>query len=166
MGDDSRTTWTTTPFLEGYVVTRRTNATTDTTISYGEHAGLAGPRHVAQVFGILDLVDGEKEIAPGVKVVPTPGHTRHHQSVLVENRSAPPLLFLGDVVPTSIHVKLPFIMAYDLDVVATLESKRKVLGRAIDEQWIVAFGHDAEIKAAHLRYDDKGQVAITDTVAI
>ena len=33
--------------------------------------------------GLLQLVDGETEIAPGVRVIPTPGHTAGHQSILV-----------------------------------------------------------------------------------
>src|SRR5262249_50723985 len=61
---------------------------------------------------LLQLVDGESEFAPGVRVIPTPGHTAHHQSVLIDDGHGHKLLFLGDVVPTSLHVRLPFIMAY------------------------------------------------------
>jgi glyoxylase-like metal-dependent hydrolase (beta-lactamase superfamily II) len=104
--------------------------------------------------GLLELVDGEAEVATGVRVVPTPGHTSGHQSVLVDG-GAEKALFLGDVVPTSVHVKLPFIMAYDLDVVGTLESKRRVLGRAVDGEWLVLFGHDRR-HGARLGRDDHG----------
>jgi glyoxylase-like metal-dependent hydrolase (beta-lactamase superfamily II) len=122
-----------------------------------------GPLDEAQ---LLQLVDGEAEVAAGVRVIPTPGHTAHHQSVLIDDGQGHKALFLGDVVPTSLHVKLPFIMAYDLDVVGTLETKRRILGRAIDERWLVIFGHDKDLQAGYLGYDAKGQITVTERSAI
>ncbi len=116
--------------------------------------------------GLLQLVDGETEIAPGIRVVPTPGHTAHHQSILVDDGAGHKLLFLGDVVPTSLHLRLPFIMAYDLDVVATLETKRRLLARASEERWLLVFGHDVETRAGYLGRDAKGQLAITEPVTL
>ncbi len=115
---------------------------------------------------LLQLVDGECEFAPGVRVIPTPGHTAHHQSVLIDDGHGHKALFLGDVVPTSIHVKLPFIMAYDLDVVGTLETKRRILGRAIDERWLVVFGHDKDLSAGYLGRDAKGNIAVVERAPI
>ncbi len=119
-----------------------------------------------EAAGMLQLVDGEAEVAPGVRVVPTPGHTAHHQSVLIDDGHGHKALFLGDVIPTSLHVRLPFIMSYDLDVVGTLESKRRILGRAAEERWLLIFGHDTEIRAGYLGPDAKGQFVITEPAAI
>jgi glyoxylase-like metal-dependent hydrolase (beta-lactamase superfamily II) len=116
--------------------------------------------------GLLEPVEGEVEIAPGVSVLPTPGHTAHHQSVLLDDGHGQRALFLGDVVPTSIHVRLPFIMAYDLDVVATLETKRRLLGRALAERWLVIFGHDKDVQGGYLGYDDKGQISVVERAAL
>ncbi|MDB4966081.1 MAG: uncharacterized protein JWN44_1770 [Myxococcales bacterium] len=116
--------------------------------------------------GLLKLVEGECEFAPGVRVIPTPGHTAHHQSVLIDDGAGHKALFLGDVVPTSLHVKLPFIMAYDLDVVGTLESKRRILGRAIDERWLVIFGHDKDLQAGYLALDAKGNITVAERVSL
>jgi glyoxylase-like metal-dependent hydrolase (beta-lactamase superfamily II) len=85
---------------------------------------------------------------------------------LIDDGHGHKALFLGDVVPTSLHVRLPFIMAYDLDVVGTLESKRRVLGRAIEERWLVVFGHDKELTAGYLGYDNKGQITVVDPAPI
>ena len=115
---------------------------------------------------LLQLVEGEHEFAPGVRVIPTPGHTAHHQSVLIDDGHGHKALFLGDVVPTSIHVKLPFIMSYDLDVVGTLESKRRILGRAIDERWLVIFGHDKDLSAGYLGRDAKGNITVAERAPI
>jgi glyoxylase-like metal-dependent hydrolase (beta-lactamase superfamily II) len=85
---------------------------------------------------------------------------------LIDDGHGHKALFLGDVVPTSFHVKLPFIMAYDLDVVGTLETKRRTLGRAIDERWLVIFGHDKDLSAGYLGYDAKGNITVAERAPI
>jgi glyoxylase-like metal-dependent hydrolase (beta-lactamase superfamily II) len=113
--------------------------------------------------GLAAAVEGEREVAPGVRVVPTPGHTAGHQSVLLDADGERVFLF-GDVVPTAVHLRLPWIMAYDLEPAVTLETKRALIERAVREGWIVAWGHDAERVAARLRRDGAGQVVVAEAV--
>ncbi len=94
-------------------------------------------------FGCLDLVEGTKEIVPGVEVFLTPGHTARHQGVKIQSRGET-LFYLGDLVPTSAHLGLPYIMSYDLYPVDTLETRKKLYEQAIAENWILAFVHDPE----------------------
>jgi glyoxylase-like metal-dependent hydrolase (beta-lactamase superfamily II) len=118
--------------------------------------------------GLIHQVEGEAELVPGVRVIPTPGHTPGHQSVLIDGGGSGPesrALFLGDVVPTSVHVRLPFIMAYDLDVEGTLASKKKLYPRAIAERWIVLWGHDRQ-HGGVLALDEKGQPSVERFVTL
>jgi glyoxylase-like metal-dependent hydrolase (beta-lactamase superfamily II) len=115
--------------------------------------------------GLLDLVDGEKEIFPGVELVPTEGHTPGHQVVLVST-GAGKLLYCGDLVPLASHVNLPYIMAYDHFPLRTLEEKKRILGRAADEGWILFFEHDPEIAAATVRRTDEGGFALGDILDV
>lgn len=110
--------------------------------------------------GLFQLVDGVSEIVPGITVLPSPGHTPGHQSVLIDSEGEK-ALFLGDVVPTSVHLRLPFIMAYDLDVEATLSAKRRLLDQAIAERWLVLWGHDRRHGGLLVR-DDKGQAVVAE----
>jgi glyoxylase-like metal-dependent hydrolase (beta-lactamase superfamily II) len=91
--------------------------------------------------GLLQLVDGDKEISEGVEVVVVPGHTSRHQCVKVSSGEKV-FFFLGDLVPTSAHVGLPYIMSYDLSPQETLESKKKFYEQAIEGDWILGFNHD------------------------
>jgi glyoxylase-like metal-dependent hydrolase (beta-lactamase superfamily II) len=116
--------------------------------------------------GLLQLVDGEAEIVPGVRVVPTPGHTAGHQSVLIGewDPGAPKALFLGDVVPTAVHVKLPWVMAYDLDPARTVETKRALFKRAFEENWLLIWGHDKDSAAGRLGVDRDGNFVVSELV--
>ncbi len=91
--------------------------------------------------GQLMLVAGEHTVVEGVKVMPTPGHTKGHQSVLIESEGKK-AFYCGDLIPTASHVKLPYIMGYDLYPVDILETKRKILEQAVSEHWLLIFEHD------------------------
>jgi glyoxylase-like metal-dependent hydrolase (beta-lactamase superfamily II) len=94
--------------------------------------------------GLWALVEGEAEVTEGVRVVPTPGHTPHHHSILLESDGST-ACYLADVCPTSAHLPLPWIMGYDLEPLVTLESKRGLWSRALAEEWLLVFEHDPEI---------------------
>ncbi len=108
--------------------------------------------------GRLDLVEGEREILPGLRVLPTPGHVPHHQSILLDAGEGEVLCFLGDVVPTQWHLPLPWIMGYDVEPLVTLESKRSLLARAAAEEWLLVFEHDAHVGAGRVGHDGKAYV--------
>ena len=116
--------------------------------------------------GLLQLVEGETEIAPGVWVMPTPGHTAGHQSVLMGEPGGPRALFLGDVVPTAVHTRLPFVMGYDLDPARTVETKRALFERAIQEDWIVLWGHDRDHQGGRLGPDKDGKAVVRELITI
>jgi glyoxylase-like metal-dependent hydrolase (beta-lactamase superfamily II) len=104
--------------------------------------------------GIVDEVVGTAELAAGLSVLPTPGHTPFHQSVLLES-DGEALCFLGDVVPTAAHLPLPWIMGYDVEPLVTLESKRWLLRRAREEGWLCVFEHDASVAWDRVAHDGK-----------
>ena len=91
--------------------------------------------------GQFDLVEGRDEVVPGIVVEPTPGHTPHHQSVVLRS-GGEMACYLADLVPTSAHLPLPWIMGYDVEPLVTLESKRALLDRARREGWLLIFEHD------------------------
>jgi glyoxylase-like metal-dependent hydrolase (beta-lactamase superfamily II) len=107
--------------------------------------------------GVLDLVDGDGEIMPAVRVVRTGGHTMHHQIVMIESagRTA---VFAADLMPTTAHVDEPWIMSYDLYPMDTLAFKRTFVRDAIAREYLVFFEHDPEIAAGYIRERDGRKV--------
>ena len=94
--------------------------------------------------GLWDLVEGDRRVTDGIRVMPTPGHTPFHQSILIES-DGEVACYLADVCPTSAHLPLPWIMGYDLEPLVTLESKRGLWTRALEEDWLLVFEHDPRV---------------------
>lgn len=107
-----------------------------------------------QEAGVLQFWDTDRTIMPGVRVRRTGGHTRCHSIVYLESgeRTA---VFVADLIPTTAHVDLPWIMAYDLYPMETLEFKRAFLREAIDREYIIFFEHDPAIAAGYIREKDR-----------
>lgn len=107
--------------------------------------------------GQLVLVDGEYEVSLGIKVIATNGHTQGHQSVLIESEGKK-AIYLGDLIPTTSHVKIPYIMGYDLYPLDVMEKKEEVLRQTIEEKWLLIFEHDPKIPFAYLIEENGKQI--------
>ncbi|MGI8548335.1 MAG: MBL fold metallo-hydrolase, partial [Gemmatimonadaceae bacterium] len=104
--------------------------------------------------GQLELIEGNREIVEGISTLVTPGHTPDHQSILIDS-AGERAVYLGDVVPTSAHLPLPWIMGYDVEPLVTLESKRTLLRDAEREGWTVIFEHDPAVPWGQVVNDGK-----------
>jgi glyoxylase-like metal-dependent hydrolase (beta-lactamase superfamily II) len=109
------------------------------------------PRNWEPLFeaGVVELFDGAEEAPaepiPGVRAVVAPGHNESMCIVVLEGGSGPgeTAVFWADLVPTTAHAALPWIMGYDLYPLETLESKKRWLPRAVEGGWLGIFEHDA-----------------------
>ena len=111
--------------------------------------------------GLFDLLEGETEIVPGITVLPTPGHTPGHGSVLLESEGES-ALYLADLIPTAAHLPLPWIMGYDVEPLVTLEAKRAVLERVVEERTLLVFEHDPEIPWGYLAPGEKRPTLVAE----
>jgi len=98
--------------------------------------------------GVLQLVDEDATIMPGVKVRRTGGHTAHHQIVLMESggRTA---AFVADLVPTTAHASDAWISALDQFPVETLAAKQRFGADALARETLVFFEHDPAVAAGY-----------------
>ena len=103
--------------------------------------------------GLVEFVDGEAEVLPGVVLRQTGGHTPGHQ--LCVFRASPDLscVVTGDLVGTTAHLRVPWTMSADLDVLRVLEQKAKLLEEAADHRWLLVLSHESERPAGYLGAD-------------
>ncbi|MCF6157088.1 MAG: MBL fold metallo-hydrolase [wastewater metagenome] len=99
----------------------------------------------------LTLVDEEiAEIDKGISLIRTGGHTRHHQCIKIESEGQV-AFFLADLIPTVAHLRYPYISAFDLYPLDTLQQKKAILEQALEEHWLLIFQHDPRIRMGYLR---------------
>lgn len=104
--------------------------------------------------GKLELLQGDEEIIPGIKIWNGTNHTPGHQIVELATDDGP-LVFCGDLIPTSSHIKIPFVMGYDLYPMDAMSDKKKLLDRMIRDDGKLFFEHDPQIAIATPFFDGK-----------
>jgi methylmalonyl-CoA epimerase len=100
--------------------------------------------------GVVDFVEDDAEVMPGVRLRRSGGHTNHHQVVMIESEGAT-AVFAADMYPTSVHVPDAWLMGYDLYPMDTLAFKRAFVREAIDREYLVFFEHDPSLAAGRIR---------------
>jgi glyoxylase-like metal-dependent hydrolase (beta-lactamase superfamily II) len=83
----------------------------------------------------------EKFFDDEIELIEVNGHTFGMQLVKISD-SANTILFCADLLPFSSHIPLPYVMGYDLQPLVTVEEKKIILPKAVDENWILCFEHD------------------------
>ncbi len=99
---------------------------------------------VIEEAGQLELVDGDHQLLPGVKLVKTGGHTPGHQGVEFSSGGRT-VVYYADIIPSVHHFKVPYVASVDLFPLDTMRVKRSLVKRALAGEIAVAFDHDIEI---------------------
>jgi len=109
---------------------------------------------VLEKAGQLELLDGDSEIMPHLRAVKTGGHTPGHQALEAESGGTT-VVYYADIMPSSLHVRIPYVAAVDLDPLTTMAVKRELIERLLATEAAIAFDHDTGIKIGRLTRDDK-----------
>lgn len=104
--------------------------------------------------GRLNLVDENHEYEPGLTAIPANGHTVGQQLPKIEAGDKT-LVFAADLIPTHVHVPLPWVMGYDMYPVQTLQEKERFLQQAAEKNWYLYLEHDAHKEIITLKEDGK-----------
>lgn len=107
--------------------------------------------------GVLEFVEGEPELFPGIGLVVCNGHTAAQQLPRITDGTKT-LLFCCDLIPTASHVPLPYVMAYDVRPLTTIAEKKKILAQAHEEKWTLFLEHDPQVESFTVKPSEKGFV--------
>jgi glyoxylase-like metal-dependent hydrolase (beta-lactamase superfamily II) len=99
--------------------------------------------------GVLHLLDGDGDVAPGVEVRVAPGHNRDMMIVLVRSQGET-WCHLADLAPYAAQVAPTWVSGFDLFPIETIASKTEILERAASEGWWCSFAHDPAIAFAKI----------------
>ena len=110
-------------------------------LAAGSDAVQAPPRDVDQYTPKFETLKGDQEIAKGLWLIETPGHTAGHYSLMVELAGRRPMLFTGDACYSAKSMEMMCIASFHLDPVASLQSMQRLKD--------MAEKHDAELFYSH-----------------
>lgn len=114
--------------------------------------------------GQLHLLEGGTELHPGVTLFVSEGHTVGLQLVRLEANDQT-IVFCGDLIPTTAHLKPAWTSAYDLYPLTVIEEKKQLLAQAVEEGWFLFFEHDPQIPLCSVK-DEGGQVVVDRVVSL
>lgn len=66
------------------------------------------------------------------------------------------IVYMADLLPSAAHIPLPYVMAYDMFPLTTLEEKKRFLIEANERRHILYFEHDPAIECATVESTEKG----------
>ncbi len=92
---------------------------------------------------------------PGLELLYVDGHTEKMAlpKLTVGDRT---ILYCADLLPSSGHIPLPYVMSYDVRPLLTMSEKERLLAEAAAGNWILVFEHDAVTEAATVEQTEKG----------
>ena len=107
--------------------------------------------------GQMTLLRGDQEIVPGISVKVFPGHTQHMQAVIIRS-GGQTACYISDLIPTSAHIDLTWVMAFDLFPLQTIDSRKQYYAQSIPEKWLTMFTHDPAMPWAYVEKDERGKI--------
>lgn len=103
---------------------------------------------------MIEIIDGREPFIEGIDTIVTHGHTPGLLHPIVSDGSNK-LFYGADIFPMVAHIPIPWVMAYDVQPVVTMEEKQKLLQKMEREDWILFFEHDPHIQACSVHKDGK-----------
>jgi glyoxylase-like metal-dependent hydrolase (beta-lactamase superfamily II) len=108
-----------------------------------------------QESGQLKFLEIGKSPFENLDFIHVDGHTEQMMLPLIRYGQST-LLYAADLLPSSAHISLPWVMAYDVRPLLTMQEKESVLRRAVDEKYVLLFEHDPVQEAALVEMTEKG----------
>jgi len=104
---------------------------------------------------VLSFIDGNQKFDENIELLPIDGHTKSQQLVKISDGKKT-VVYCGDLIPTSAHIPIPYVMGYDLFPTISVNEKKELLKKSSENGWILIFEHDAYNDAAEIELTDKG----------
>ena len=161
---------------DGKIVTMFPNATYWSNDAHWAWASEPNPREAASFLrenleplkssGQLDMVPIERgrdyDWLPNISLRAVYGHTEAMMLPLIDLGGGQRLAYCADLLPSSFHVRAPWVMSYDIRPLDTLAEKQKLVAEAVSEGWLIGFEHDPRTAVARLVQDERGRVGVVE----
>ncbi len=104
--------------------------------------------------GKLKTLEGISEnIFPNIRMFLSHGHTEGLQVAVISDAKNG-IVYCADLIPTSSHIRLPYVMGYDLEPLKVIAEKKALLTEVEKKNWYLFFEHDPRVEAASVEFRD------------
>jgi len=109
-----------------------------------------------QESGQLNFVDPHQtEFLPNIEIMNVYGHTDAMMLPKIQYKEKT-IVFMADLLPSAGHIPIPYVMAYDMFPLTTLDEKKSFLTEAVQKDYILFFEHDPINECCTLQQTEKG----------
>lgn len=112
----------------------------------------------------VNLVDDYAEYEAGLSSLIANGHTLGQQLPKIEADDKT-IIFVADLLPTHVHLPLPWVMGYDMRPIDTLNEKKAFLDKAVEENWFLYLEHDLDKEIITIG-SENGRYFVKDTLTL
>ena len=103
---------------------------------------------------MINFVNSTEQFLPNIDLIISNGHTPGMMLPIISDNNNT-LVYGTDLIPTNVHIPLPWVMAYDVQPIVTIEEKKQLYRDVINNSWILFFEHDPDIVACTVQHDGK-----------
>ncbi len=117
------------------------------------------PLETHRVINFIDDTKSEIELFDGIKIHYCSGHTEKLMAIEF-NCLGKNYFYPADLIPSSHHISIPYVMAYDVQPLLTLKEKNHHLNRCVEKNTNIIFEHDPTIASLQVVTNEKGKVVV------
>ena len=111
--------------------------------------------HPLLEHGVLNLLNGSENFDDEIEFIIVNGHTFGQQLLKIFDSSTT-VLYCGDLFPTTSHIRIPYVMGYDIQPLETVKEKKMLLPKIVEENWKLFFEHDPFYPLGTIKKTQKG----------
>lgn len=108
-----------------------------------------------QESGQLNFIDSNTELVPGLTFLEVNGHTEAMMLPIINYKDTT-MAYMADLIPSTGHIPIPYVMGYDMRPLATIQEKELILNKALENNWKLFFEHDPTIECVSLERTERG----------
>jgi glyoxylase-like metal-dependent hydrolase (beta-lactamase superfamily II) len=115
--------------------------------------------------GVLQFIDVEQDIAwiEGIRLKFMYGHTEAMMVPVIPLDNGKNLAYMADLLPSTGHIRMPYVMSYDIRPLQTLTEKEAFFEKAISEDYYMFLEHDPVNEVCRIHKNEKGRFELAET---
>lgn len=115
------------------------------------------PLQQSEQLKFIEIDQEDADWIEGIKIRPVYGHTEAMMLPMIPYKNSK-LIYCADLLPSSMHLGLPYVMSYDLRPLITIAEKERLLAEALEKDYYLFYEHDPEVALSGVKINDRNKI--------